>query len=218
MKRTHFRNLFLTSVSILSLSVPAFAVNPTSVKITLYKIGVSASADCSSPTWVASSTDGVEVDFMTGATLGSPFVEDGTYPCIMLQMSDIIKFKSSATTGSCTADTEYTIDVCRSGSGTFTALSSDGTFASSASCTGSDSNPANDRPVLFLSTASTNTGGGGSAFDKPANATSTTNGFTLNGALTVSGSGSGTFVVNFDDKIDGSNASCDVQPPVFGFR
>ncbi len=85
-------------------------------------------------------------------------------------------------------------------------------------CTGTDGSPVDTQVPLFLSTQSTNSGGGGgSAFDQPTTANSP-NGFTLNGEFVVTGTGSGTFVVNFNNKVDGGNASCDLNPPIFGFR
>ena len=70
--------------------------------------------------------------------------------------------------------------------------------------------------MLFLSTSSTGTGQ--NAFLKPA-AGSTTNGLPLNGAFTVSATGgSGTFVINFDGQVDGTQTPCDLMQPSFGFR
>lgn len=215
-------SLQLFGISLL-LGVSAHAVvSPSEVLISVYAISVSTSADCSNPTVVLNNgSTPVEYNFTSGPKLGAAAVTAGTYPCIIMKMSDVIKFRPATTEGTCTAGTQYTIDVCRAGSGTYTPMTISGSSATygtaATACTGSDGTPVDTQVPLFLSTQSTNSGGGGgSAFDRPAVAG--TNGFTLNGAFVVTGTGSGTFVVNFNNKVDGSGGSCGLNPPVFGFR
>lgn len=213
---------YLISFFLVVYSSVVFAIDPSSVKISIYAVAVSTSADCSNPTVVIDNgSTPVEVNFTSTPSLGAATVTAGTYPCVILKMSDVIKFTPAASSGSCNSTVEYTIDVCRSGAGTYTPFNISGTSATygtaGTACTGTSGSPIDTQVPLFLSTQSTNTGGGGSAFDRPA--TAGTNGFNLSGAFTVSSSGSsGTFVVNFNGKIDGSGGSCDLNPPVFGFR
>ncbi|MDZ4676409.1 MAG: hypothetical protein SGI74_02780 [Oligoflexia bacterium] len=211
------KNLILV-IAVILISTQAFAVsNPRNVIMKIYALGVSKNADCSNPTLVMTYPGGKEFDFKNGSSLGGGDVADGTYPCVIMQMSDVIRFVPNVTDGVCVAGTTYTLDVCRAGGGTYTPISN-GVFGTSRACTGTTAAPIDDKVLLFLSTTSTNAGGGGgSAFDQPIPSPSV-NGFTLNGAFTVAGTRSATFVVNFDNKIDGSGAACDVLPPVFGFR
>ena len=211
---------FYIFVSLL-MAQSAWAVNASQVLISIYSVAVSTSADCSNPTVVIDNgATARQVDFIANSNLGSSSVANGTYPCVILKMSDVITFTPASTSGSCTGGTQYTIDVCRANGSTYTPLTVSGTvgtYGSTTACTGSQASPVDDKVSLFLSTQSTNSGsGGGQAFTRPASAG--TNGFTLNGAFTVSGSATGTFVVNFNNKIDGSGATCDLQPPIFGFR
>ena len=195
------------------------AVDPSSVKLTIYKIAVSASTDCSNPTVIANYPNGVEFDFASARKprLANGYLAPGTYPCVMMQMSDVIKFTPAQSTGSCTAGVEYTRDVCRASSGTYQPVNTNAngtiSFGSSTACTGTQATPTNDRPMLFLSTASNSTSG--NTFLQP---TSASNGIQLNGAFVVTASSVGTFVVDFRGKIDGSNSDCDCNAPVFGLR
>lgn len=214
--------LFLAVLLIQFSAGRAFAVvSPSEVLISVYAVAVSASADCSNPIVVLDNgATAVEYNFTSTPKLGAASVAAGTYPCVIMKMSDVIKFRPATTEGTCTAGTQYTIDVCRSGAGTYTPMTISGASASygtaATACTGSSGTPVDTQVPLFLSTQSTNSGGGGSAFDRPATAGS--NGFTLSGAFVVTGTGSGTFVVNFNNKVDGSGGSCDLSPPTFGFR
>ncbi len=213
-------NIYL-ALALSLFGTSAYAVNPSEVLISVYAIAVSESASCSNPIVVLDNGDTpVQYNFSTTPDFGRVSVAAGTYPCMILKMSDVIKFRPDATTGSCTGGTQYTIDVCRAGGGTYTPMTvagGVGTYAASTACTGSSGTPVDTKVAMFLSTQSTNNGGGsGSAFDRPA--TAGTNGFTLSGAFTASGTTTGTFIVNFNNKIDGSGASCDLQPPLFGFR
>jgi hypothetical protein len=216
MRREQMKNLLILA-ALLLISTQSFAfTNPAQVIIKLYGIGVSTSLDCSNPILVNSWDGGKEFDFKQSPFLGGSSVPEGTYPCVILRMSDVIKFRPQGSDGtSCVAGTQYTIDVCRSGTGTYTPFTNN-TFGATAACTGTQGTPAEDKVLLFLTTASTNTGSGsGAAFVRPV---STADGFKLNNPFVVSGSKSGTFVVNFDNKVDGSQPVCDLSAPTFNFR
>ena len=194
-----------------SNSTGLVATTPAMAKLNIYKFAVSASADCSSPITVFSDDDGVEVDMEDGPTIGSGELADGTYPCVILEMDDEIKFTTSAADGSCAASTEYSINVCRqfSDEGTITSTLIDG---DTVTCT-----DAKEKVAVYISTNSATSGGEGSdPFNAPASANSTS-GITLGSALVVSGTTSGTFRMNTANKVDGSNETCDMQPPAFSF-
>jgi hypothetical protein len=214
------KKLILSLIVVLVSSHAFAASNPATVFISLYAIAVSQSTDCSNPIVVVDYGDTPkEFNFASSPRLGGGFVPDGTYPCVMLKMKDVIRFRPATTDQACIAGTEYPIDVCRSGTHTPLAVST-ATFGS-GTCSGTNDAPVDDKVTLFISTISTYTGqGGGSCFTRPTDSPST-QGFTLNGPFVVSGSKSGTFVVNFNGKVDGSQngaTTCDLLPPVFGFR
>ena len=200
-------------------SISAFAAftDAASAKITIYDIAVSTSATCSNPTVIMSFAGGREVDFVQNPDLGGGSIPDGTYPCVILHMSDVIKFVPATTTGNCTAGQEYTRDICRTGSNytPITVSGKTGTLGSTTGCSGAVSSPSEDKVSLFLSTGSSGTGS--TAFLQPTTAGSS-NGLSISGPLVVSGTASGTFVVDMHNKIDGGQSPCDMGPATFSFR
>ena len=186
-------------------------VSPSVANVTIYKFAVSASTDCSSPITVFSSTEGKTVDMNAGPDIGSGDLAVGTYPCVIMEMSDAIAFTPATTTGSCTAGTSYTINVCRQfqeGS-TITSTLIDGT---SVTCTDNA-----ETVAVYISTVAANSTNTPDPFNAPS-ATETGKGIKLAAALEVTADTTGTFVMDTTDKIDGSNDTCDLQPPVFAFR
>ncbi len=97
--------------------------SPTYLQMRVYAAYVSASQDCSSPILVEDhGSVGRLVDMYEagGPTLFSGNPGDGTYPCVILKISDTMKFKVDATAvadhSACSSvDTEHTFDVYRDG-------------------------------------------------------------------------------------------------------
>ncbi len=190
-------------------SINAMGANPNFLKLKVYKMAVSTSPLCTNlVTVIDNGSTATYADVLVNPTLGSGKLGKGTYPCVVIEFSDNIKYSSDATTGSCTANVEETLGVC--GSGDSSTLI-DGT---TVSCTSGE-----DRIAMYLSTASTETTGtsGHTAFQSPTSLNDATKGFNLASALTVSGTATGKFVINGTGKINGSNSSCEMQPPLFSF-
>ena len=219
-----FIKLLLCSAVLLSAN--AMALDASSLKLKVYSVMMSTSPLCTSPITIFSSTVPTEVDFLATPTLGSGNPPDGTYNCIIIKMSDIIKFKPSASSTWCHAGTEYSSDVCRAdNSGTTRAPD-----ASSAvtACAGTDASvnasvitpavPVSDVVYLYLTTNTSAGSGGGNTFLQPATASST-NGLHLTAPLVISGIARSKFSVNAAGKVgeDSSTQSCGMNPPVFGF-
>ncbi len=95
-------------------SSQAMALDASSLKLQVYGVMLSTSPLCTNPVTVFSSATPTEVDFLLAPTLGSGNPPDATYNCVIIKMSDIIKFTPSATSGLCVAGTQYSADVCRS--------------------------------------------------------------------------------------------------------
>lgn len=98
------------------------AGSPTSIKMKFYGLAVSLNEDCSDAEVVFDiSTNPREFDLMTSPTLFSGTLTAGTYKCVIMRVSDNIKFKPDATAAgtfnSCVAGTEYTHDIYRADSG-----------------------------------------------------------------------------------------------------
>ncbi len=189
------------------------ASNPLQLKVKVYSIYLSTSEFCTSPKQVFNDTSPSYKNVLDHPTLGSASNADGswngTYKCIIIKMSDVIKFTPATTDGTCQANTEYTLDVCGSG------YSTKDINGNSSNCDSTD-----NTPYLYLSTASTSEGG--TVDDKPwvpPVSGTLTNGFKLQNAFVVSGAKTGTFNVDGSGKVDGSSSQgCDMQPPSFSFK
>lgn len=207
-------------------------LSPSSVKVTVYSVALSTSTDCTNPTVIASYPSGKEFDFMQNPAILSGTIADGTYPCIILQMSDQIKVtpSSTSTTGNCVAGTEFTNPICKAANSQAyqsMTVNSDNSasFSSVGTCTAAVGNTGEVVP-LFLSTASTLSTGNLVPFVQPsaANAAScvgsvkTGCGIKLSSSFTVAGSGAGTFVVDFTGQLSDSGGLCNLNAPAFSFR
>ena len=193
----------------------AWAATSTSeLLIKVYQVAVSASTDCSGPQVIFTSTSGTEVDFLKNPMLGGGNIPDGTYPCIMINMSDVIKYRPTANDGTlCVAGTQYFSDVCRSDSSESTDLFN-GSTTTNVACTGINPPTAAsvgaNQVTLYLFTTSPSTG---AAFRSGA-----ANGFLLGNPFVVSGSSTGTFVVDVTNKVMDNGSYCEMDAPTFSFR
>ena len=190
------------------------ALDASSLKLQVYAVMLSTSPQCTSPITVFSNTAPTEVDFLAAPTLGTGSPPDGTYECVIIKMSDLIKFTPSATAGLCNAGTQYIADVCRSDNGGMT-QAPDAVGAPSA-CNGTDAAPMSDAVYLYLTT-NPSAGSGGNTFMQPTGAGST-NGLNLTSPLVIAGIAKSKFVVNATGKVGDDGVSCGMNPPVFGFQ
>lgn len=206
---------------------PLFAsdlnITPTLLKLKVYKFAVSTSPLCTNlVTVVDNGSTPTEVNFLSSPNLGSGIVADGTYPCIVIEFADNIKFATgvNSTSNNCVANVENALDVCRSDNSD-TSVLIDGT-TTTCGVQGT-----NDRVAMYLSTGSSDTGGGGTdAFHPPTSIGDAAHGFNLASALVVSGTSVGKFVVNPTGKVcdtadvgcgGGGGTTCEMNPPSFSF-
>jgi len=88
--------------------------------------------------------------------------------------------------------------------------------SSLTTCTGTDAAPHADAVYLYLTT-NASAGSGGQTFIQPTS-TSSTSGLNLTAPLVISGSAKSKFIVNATGKVSGSDTTCGMNPPVFGFK
>jgi hypothetical protein len=193
-------------ISIVALA----AVDPSSVKLKVYAVAVSTSADCSNPLVVFSSDVPTETDMAQNPTLGTGTVPDGTYQCVMITISDQVKATPKTTEGACIAGAEFSGGVCQDNESTN--LLGGTTFGPETTCTAGE-----DKVTLYLTTGTTRTKGGG-ALLKPTSTADPDHGLALAQPWVVSGTSTGTFVVDFTGKVGPGGGECGVDPPLFGFR
>ena len=204
--------LFLLGAALASSS--AFALDASSLKLQVCAVMLSTSPLCTNPVTVFSSATPTEVDFLASPTLGSGNPADGTYHCVVIKMSDLIKFTPSASAGLCMAGTQYTADVCRSDNGG-TTQAPDAAGAPTV-CTGTDAAPVSDPVYLYLTT-NASAGSGGATFMQP-DSTVSGNGLNLTAPLVLAGMARSKFVVNATGKVGSDSVGCGMNPPVFGFQ
>lgn len=205
------------------------SLSASSIKLKVYKMAVSTSPLCTNLiTVLDNGNTPTEVDFLQNPNLGSGTLANGTYPCIVIEFSDLVKFTPSANSdgGNCLTSTEYTLDVCRAGGDTSTLIN-----GTTTTCTGTSGNnttygtPGDDRVAMYISTATT---GGTDAFNRPTSIGDNAHGLNLGAALTISGTSSGKFVVNPAGQVcdnaaatceggPGGGTKCEMGPPAFSF-
>ncbi len=108
---------FLIAASLfcsIALAAPApGGGDPASLKVKVYGVYASTSPQCTNPIQVFLKTTGDYVDLLQNPTLGGGDLPDGTYECVIIKMSDVIKHTPKVTDSTCVAGTEYTGEVCR---------------------------------------------------------------------------------------------------------
>jgi len=118
----------------------------SSVTIHLYALWISQNPDCSDPLLVQQHpAAGVDKDFMQAPVLfqGSPAA--GSYQCVMLKMSDVLRMKPASTFGSCVANVEYSGDIYREGESDWKDVDLNTVVG-----TGSDEVPVDDHVTIFM--------------------------------------------------------------------
>jgi hypothetical protein len=196
----------LLAALLLGIAPSAQAVtNPSSVRIKIYEVRFAHSADCSNGIRVVSNPGGVTTDFVSNPSLGAGAIPNGQYQCVMVKLSNVISFVPSANDGAnCTGGTTYARSVFHTGGGQTNSMDPDGNTITPIG----DSQNTTENPFW----AYFKIGGGTQDCKTPAAACTLTN------PINISGDKSGTLVVDFDGKVDGSQNPCDVQAPVFTFR
>ena len=130
-----------------SIATPVGA--PASMSISMYKLALSPNADCTGAVEVQDyGVNGQVKDFTQSPTLFQAQVDSGSYPCVAINLSDVIGFRSDTDSLSCQTGVDYTIDIYRPESNEqWLDVHQDSIVA-----TGTDSTPSNDRPWIFFAT------------------------------------------------------------------
>ncbi len=186
---------------------------PTTLNMKIYQIWVSANADCSSPVSVCTHSGAeAQMDLVSGPTLctGSPAA--GTYPCMILKMSDTFKFKPDATAaasvpgGICTAGADTYMDIYRGDDADANTWKDMSNVVIPSTGTVATSGAVEDTVYIFATT-------------NPAAVAGTTvphQVVTLTAAMTVPGQA--TFYTDFSNQFSVNGANCWIEAPTMGFR
>lgn len=204
-------------------------INPDLVELKVFKVAVSSNEDCSNLTTVFSEDDPEYIDFLNSPNIGTGSVANGTYPCVVIEVSDNIRFSPAESSDNapngCVAETTYTMDVCqdRGESSDDTSVLVDGT---NVTCDDTE-----NRVAIYLSTLSTqlprdpgdnsDPEDEGNPFTAPSSE-STSDGFLLDGALEVSGNTTTEFIADFTGRVAEEefqeDGDCGMESPNWGFK
>lgn len=132
---------------------------PSSVRIKAYKVYLAANADCTNPVLVQDKGGSDYVNVAGRPTLFSASVAPGTYNCMILKMSDVMKFTpdaaaQAASKGVCTAGQEKDFDILKSDESWYNAETNGSTAGAGGYAT-----PVAQDVFLFFSTNGSATGG-----------------------------------------------------------
>jgi hypothetical protein len=187
-------------------------IDPSAESGTFYEFWASTSVQCTDPVLVFKNAAPMAEDVLTSPTLGSGPLADGTYPCVILVLSDTFSATPSASsdTGHCVAGTSFTYQVCSAG---HTSLLPDGT---TVNCTDGE-----DKIAVYFSTATVaGANGPTDPFHPPSTASAAVEGVPLGSPLVVNGDSVGTFYNDATGSIFDNTQSgkCDMHSTKVGFR
>jgi len=185
--------------------------DPSSLKVKVYAVYAAQSAQCTDPIQIFSNDAGTFVDFLTNPTLGDGELQDGTYNCVIIKMSSVIKHTPLTTDSTCVAGTEYTGGVCNASD---SATDLDGT---PIVCAGDGSNAGSvDNTVYMYLTTDSAASSGDRAFVHPVSA-GDGNGIHLGSPLIISATSTAKFVVDARGGVVAGGGECGINPPTFDF-
>ena len=189
--------------------------DPASLKMKIYGVYASTSPQCTNPINVFLKTTGEYVDLLKGPALGGGDLPDGTYNCVIIKMSDVIKHTPKVTDAACVAGTEYSGEVCRAGGDGGQATGLDG---APIACTGDGSSTGVGDDTLFMfMTTDPGASNGNRAFELPL-AAGDGKGIKLGAPLVISSTTKAKFVVDASGGVVSGGGECGINPPKFRFE
>ncbi len=208
------KNIFKTVLA-LAVSLPAWGIdtgiNPLYLDIKVYKVAVSESEFCTDLKVIFEDAAPIYQDFLTSPVLGNGKVKNGTYKCIAIEMSDVIKSApdQNSDSGNCVLGQEEVGEICHANNGGLDSGSLiDGT---PVNCVDGE-----QRVAIYLSTVSLVDNNQGTAFKAPL-VSNLFNGLPLSAPLKVQGHTKAKMIVNGAGSISDEWGKCEIGPPQFGF-
>jgi hypothetical protein len=189
--------------------------DPASLKVKILGVYASTSPQCTNPINVFLKPTADYVDLLQGPALGGGDLPDGTYECVIIKMSDVIKHTPKETDSSCVAGIEYSGEVCRAGGDGGLATSLDG---SAIPCTGDGTAKGVGDDTLFMfMTTDPGASDGNRAFEHPLVA-GDGKGIKLGSPLVISSTTKAKFVVDASGGVVAGGGECGINPPKFRFE
>jgi hypothetical protein len=200
---------------------------PASMKMEVYRFGLSTSPTCENMT-IYNLDSPQFVDFTTNPTLGSASVPPGTYQCVALEIEPTIKVAPKVNSGACQVNATQTVDICaafsriaaeidagRAGQTNevidgWVRLGDDASKRNATCATG-------DHVTIYLTTQIASNMRP-NAFSPPTSASDTKHGLPLGAPLVVGAKTTGTFVVGLEVVSTDSNQCSLDNDPTFSFE
>ncbi len=214
MKKPSFLIALLFGSIALAAPIPGGG-DPASLRVKVYGVYVSTSPQCTNPIKVFLNSTGDYVDLLQNPDLGGGDTPDGTYQCVIIKMSDVIKHTPKVTDSTCVAGMEYSGEVCRGGSDGDLATNLDG---STINCTGDGTSAgAGDDTLFMFMTTDPSASTGNHAFELPL-AAGDGKGIKLGAPLVISSTTKAKFVVDATGGVVAGGGDCGINPPKFRFE
>lgn len=122
--------------------------DPSSLRVKMYALYISPNADCTAMELVQDNGDAAPYkDLVQSPLLFSAAATAGSYECVAMRMSDVVKFTPATTFSTCTAGTEYTRDVYREGESDWKDVDLNTVVGS-----GTLDDPVDDHATIFMTT------------------------------------------------------------------
>jgi len=132
---------------------------------------------------------------------------DGTYQCVILQISDVLYFAPRFNEGGCLRDERYATELCETGEST---RDPDGNLISCGS-------NIEDKIYVYVSTLSTESRADGRAFEPPTESDQAL-GLNMESSFRILGSQIGTLVINAKEQVRNVAGECLMGAPTLTFR
>jgi hypothetical protein len=187
--------------SVINARATTSPTSPASSIVKVFEMRASVNSDCSSPTVVFKTASPAADDLSGIPTFGSGAIPDGTYHCLMFHIDDQITVVPQATTGSCTAGSAVTMDIY--------STTDDVSFTPEGvkipATTGEDD------PWVYFSDSS-QAAASNNCFEPNTNGCACSGPCPLS-ALTLTSDQTHRLIINLDNRINGSGASCALLLP-----
>lgn len=173
----------------------------TTLKLKIFKLAIAANADCSTPVTVFESASGVEADLIAKQNFGSGKIPNGTYNCVIIEMSKNIT--TTAAVSACTTPKASSLCV--------DSWASKLINGSDITCSGGNTN--DQRVALYFTTLATENSGN-RIFLPPLSGSDTTSGAKLDAAIVFPSKKKGVLKVK---KHIVDTVTCSAAGATFGF-
>jgi hypothetical protein len=189
-------------------------INGKTMKAKLYKVAFSTSPRCTNPVTVYENDNADYLDFLQNPVFGQRVVPDGTYSCVIVEISNIIRVIPEKNSATCLASKEVIQNVCLNNQPRLAVRSLEGHL--------SPCDEAEGRVAIYLSTASLKTdplSPEAEPFLPPIlDAGDPGHGIKLPHPIVVKGRATGTLTLSAEGRVNDDEKVCRIETPAIRFE